>query len=256
MKIGLFSANAVGSEVARFFAESGQPPACLVLDARGDAALNAEIADNSGAAGGNIFYSDSLSRAETLAAIARLNLDLIILAWWPYIIRPEVIALARLGCLNFHPSYLPYNRGKHYNFWALVEGAPFGVTLHWVDEGIDSGDIAFQARIPTTWEDTGGTLYAKAQREIVRLFKERFAEISSGRIPRVPQEAGAGSFHRAAELDAASEIKLDESYTARRLLDLLRARTFPPHPGAWFVDGGERYEVRVEIRKVADVEKS
>jgi len=49
-------------------------------------------------------------------------------------------------------------------------------------------------------------------------------------------------------------IELDKAYKARELLDLLRARTFRPHPGAWFLENGERYEVRVEIKKANKTE--
>jgi methionyl-tRNA formyltransferase len=51
-------------------------------------------------------------------------------------------------------------------------------------------------------------------------------------------------------LDAASLIKLDELYSGRELINLLRARTFSGHPGCWFIDNGIRYEVSIEIRRV------
>jgi len=251
MKIALFATGIVGDEIAKFFGDNLDPLAGLVIDSKNPDGLNSRIVAHSGMVEpGRIFESDSLREAATLKTFADLQLDLIILAWWPYIIRTELIEIARLGCLNFHPSYLPYNRGKHYNFWAIVEEAPFGVTLHWVSGKVDCGDIAFQSRIDVSWEDTGATLYRKAQTEIVRLFKEKFAEIKQGHIPRVPQDLAKGSFHKGSELDEASKIELDKTYTVRELLNLLRARTFPPHPAAWFDDGGDRYEVRVEIGKV------
>jgi methionyl-tRNA formyltransferase len=251
MNIALFAASSVGYEVAKVFGENKEPLACLVLDAKNTREANLQIVESAGGmAEEKIFYSDSLYESQTLSALQSLDLDLIILAWWPYIIKDNLIRIPRRGCLNFHPSYLPYNRGKHYNFWAIVEEAPFGVSLHWVSEGIDDGDIAFQSRVETSWEDTGETLYHKAQREIIRLFKEKFSEITDGLIPRIPQDLSKGSFHLSKDLDEASKIDLDASYAARLLLNVLRARTFPPHPAAWFIDGGERYEVRVEIRKV------
>jgi methionyl-tRNA formyltransferase len=252
MKIALFAASAVGLEVAKIFNENGESPACLVLDSNNAGGFNSQIIERAGDIGAeNVFYSDHLYEDETLSALKKIDLDLIILAWWPYIIKSAALGIPRLGCLNFHPSYLPYNRGKHYNFWAIVEESPFGVSLHWITAGIDDGDIAFQRRIETTWEDTGASLFHKAQREIVALFAEKFAQITKGEIPRIPQELDRGSFHYGRELDAASRIDLDASCTARRLLNILRARTFPPHPAAWFVDEGEKYEVRVEIKKIS-----
>ena len=250
MKIALFASNVVGLEVAKFLGDRGEAPVCLVLDAKDPGGLNSEIiAKLRVADSARIFSSDSLRDTRTHEGLRALDIDLIILAWWPYIVGEDTLSIPRLGCLNFHPSLLPYNRGKNYNFWAIVERSPFGVTLHWVDRKVDCGDIAFQSSIQTTWEDTGETLYRKAQTEIVRLFKEKFPEIKAGRIPRLGQDLDQGSFHLARELDEASKIELDKSYTARNLLNELRARTFPPHPAAWFVDDDEKFEVRVEIKR-------
>lgn len=252
MNIALFAANAVGQEVAKIFNQHRESLVCLVLDSKNAGGANSGIIEQAGYVGAeHVFYSDQLYEEGTLSALRNLKLDLIILAWWPYIIKSELIGIPRLGCLNFHPSYLPYNRGKHYNFWALVEESPFGVSLHWITAGIDDGDIAFQKPIETSWEDTGASLFHKAQREIVGLFAEKFSEITRGEIPRIPQDLERGSFHFGKELEEASRIDLDASYTGRHLLNVLRARTFPPHPAAWFVDEGEKYEVRVEIKKIS-----
>ena len=251
MNIGLFASNVVGSKIAKFFGDNNKPLACLVLDSKDPSGLNAKIVADSGLKPpAPVFFSDSLNDPQTLEALRALGLDLVLLAWWPYIVRKELIDIPRLGCLNFHPSLLPYNRGKNYNFWAIVEQVPFGVTLHWTSEEVDCGDIAFQSPIETTWEDTGATLYRKAQDEIVRLFQEKWPEIKLGHIPRIPQDLNRGSFRLGRELDEASKIELDATYAARSLLNLLRARTFAPHPAARFVEGAETFEVRVEIRKV------
>lgn len=252
MNIALFVANRVGYEVAKFLGESKEPVACLVLDAKEDDERKKRIIEGSGIVDEKILYSDQLLADRTLSELREMKLDLIILAWWPYLIKSSLIGIPRLGCLNFHPSFLPFNRGRHYNFWTIVEDVPFGVTIHWVDEGIDSGDIAFQAVIEKSWEDTGETLYDKAQKEIVRLFKEKFAQIKEGRIPRIAQGHDKGSFHWAKELEPASMVNLERQYRARDLLNILRARTFPPHPGAWFVEDGSRYEVEIKIKRVSD----
>lgn len=177
--------------------------------------------------------------------------DLGILAWWPNIIKEPILNIAKFGFINFHPSYLPFNRGKHYNFWALVEQCPFGVSLHKVDKGIDTGDIISQQLISYDWEDNGETLYIKAQEEIVGLFKSTYPTIRNGNFDTTPQDLTVGSFHLASELDNASRIYLDEKYSARELLNLLRARTFKGHPSCWFEEiDGQKYEVRVQINKI------
>lgn len=172
------------------------------------------------------------------------------LAWWPWIIKEPLLSLPRQGFINTHPSFLPHNRGKHYNFWAIVEEAPYGASLHVVEPGIDCGDIVAQTRIPYDWEDTGESLYEKGTRELVRLFRETYPRIRKGEATRTPQPSGQGSFHLAEELESASSIELERRYRARDLLNQLRARTFPGHPACWFTDEqGREYEVRIEIKR-------
>jgi len=243
VKLALFAGGAVGEQIAAFLARERAEVVCVAV-AAGDPHAEAIAAH----------FPNRVIGAGDADALRASAPDLGVLAWWPHIVREPQLSIPRLGWLNFHPSLLPHNRGKHYNFWAIVEEAPFGVTLHWIDAGVDSGDIAFQRPLPVRWEDTGATLYEAAQKAMVALFEESWPAIRDGRIPRTPQPA-SGSFHRASELDAASRIDLEASYRARDLLNLLRARTFPPHPAAWFIDGGERYEVRVEIRKADDDER-
>jgi len=193
-----------------------------------------------------VFRSQAQIAAE-LAASPRFDLG--ILAWWPKLISPELMALAERGFINTHPSMLPYNRGKHYSFWALIEQAPFGVSLHYVEKGIDSGDVVVQQTIPYDWEDTGETLHVKAGQAMVELFKSAYPSLRNGTLQRVPQDLNKGSFHYANEIDAASRIELDRTYTARELLNRLAAQTFAGYPACRFEDCGETYEISVNIKR-------
>jgi methionyl-tRNA formyltransferase len=176
------------------------------------------------------------------------EVDYIILAWWPKIIGKEIIDFPKIGAINFHPSYLPFNRGKNYNFWTIVEKCKFGVSLHFVDEGIDSGDVIFQKEISKSWEDTGETLYVKAKSEMLALFKESYAKILNGEYVRIKQEKDAGSFHYEKELDKASILELDKTVKTEDILNLLRARTFPGKPSCSFIENDIKYEVRISIK--------
>jgi methionyl-tRNA formyltransferase len=182
--------------------------------------------------------------------IRTLQANIIILAWWPHMLTPDSLGLGQTVTLNLHPSLLPYGRGKDPNFWAIVEESPFGVTIHHVEATVDGGDIAFQREIPYGWDDTGKTLYEKASSAVLDLFRESYPRILSFDIPRLPQPRPGGSFHKRRELADRSLIALDRTYTAREILNLIRARTFEPHPACRFVDGNTIYEVRVMIRKV------
>ena len=209
---------------------------------------NNEIAEMAKSFGCRILYYEEITAQNAKEIFS--GVELIFLAWWPKIIPSYIIDTPKVGIVNFHPSFLPYNRGKNYNFWTIVENTPFGVTLHFVDEAIDSGDILFQTPIEKNWEDTGGTLYLKAQSAIILLFKNRYLDIIEGRYTRTKQDTSIGKVHYFKELDMASEINLDKYYNAKELFNLLRARTFEGKPGCFFLDDGKKYEVRVSIKEV------
>jgi methionyl-tRNA formyltransferase len=198
------------------------------------------------------FASDSAvpcTVIDTIDRVLDIEFDLGILAWWPSLVSKAILKIPRMGLINTHPSLLPYNRGKHYNFWAIVEQVPFGVSLHMVGNGIDDGPVIAQKEIEYGWEDTGETLYDKAQDAMVKLFINTYPYIRGLDFTTQPQDLTKGSFHWGKELDDASRISIEGRYIARDLLNMLRARTFEGHPACWFEDGGETYEVRVDIRR-------
>jgi methionyl-tRNA formyltransferase len=248
-RLGVFASGPVGYETVRFLCEAHPEDLCAVVLTE-DLDIGAKVR-TLGVPDSMILCSDTLYEAETVASLRSLRLDYVLLAWWPYIIRSPLFSIPAKGTLNFHPSYLPHNRGKHYNFWTLVEDTPFGVTIHFVDEGIDTGDIVFQKRIEKTWEDTGGSLYYKAQDAMISLFRDNYGALRSGAISRRPQRPEGGSFHYGRELEAASQIVADAEYTGRRLLNLIRARTFPPHPSCRLHLEEEAFNVTISIARGA-----
>jgi len=229
----------------------------LIEHHAGDLALVVTTADNdiaSLARSAGLDWAPFTSSQDLAARIAAdgLTFDLGLLAWWPSIIREPLLSLPAHGLVNTHPSLLPHNRGKHYNFWALVEQCPFGVSLHLVDAGVDTGDVLFQLPIAVDWTDTGGSLYRKATAGMISLVKQCYPSLRGLQFERQPQGREEGSFHRASELDAASRIDLDGTYRARDLFNLVRARTFPGHPACTFTDGPDTFEVRIDIKRKSE----
>lgn len=240
----VLASGEVGRRVCDLLRHRGLVPSVLVVD--GD-----ELGDAFAGESTRVVPWSALGDAGTLDELRRADLDVGILAWWPHVLSAEVLGLCRRGFLNLHPSLLPHGRGKDPNVWALVDGTPFGVTIHHAVPAVDAGPVAFQRELPVTWTDDGESLYRRAQDALVDLFAEHVDRIVTGDVPAIEQ-ADDRPAHRRAELDAATRIDLDEPIAPRRLLDVLRARTFPGHPGAWFEDRGDRYEVRITIERVED----
>lgn len=193
-------------------------------------------------------FVDSQQMSEAISKHG-LSPDIGLLLWWPKIIHEPLISLPKNGFVNTHPSFLPYNRGKHYSFWAIVEQVPFGVTLHFVDTGIDTGDIVAQTPISIDWTDTGQSLAERAREAMITLVKDTYPILKSGNIVRTPQLKDLGSFHRSQDIIDAIELKLDQSYTVHELLNLLRAKTFEGLPGCWFEHRGRFFEISISIKE-------
>ena len=247
-KLVLFADKKVGCECTRFLLEEySDLVGLIVLMDRNNSVYDVlkeyDYPDES-----VLCWSDLSQDKKTVNSIVSYKPDMFILAWWPKLLKSNLINIPHLGCLNFHPSLLPYNQGKHPNFWSIVEETPFGVTLHFIDEKVDQGQIVFQQEIPYDWEDSGESLYRRSIESIVLLFKEKFHLLKSG-IYEKKKPSVMGTFHYAKEIDPASEIDLEKEYKAKELLNLLRARTFPPYPSCYFYDNDERYCVTVSIKK-------
>lgn len=177
------------------------------------------------------------------------DIDLVFLTWWPSIIKKEAIDSARKGWVNIHPSMLPYNRGKHPYYWSIIDGTPFGVTIHFIDPGTDTGEILFQEEISVEITDTGESLYQKADDLCLKLFKEKFPLIVNGDYRARKQDDSIATMHYAKDIASHSHIDLEQSYTAKDLINIIRGRTFFAGDSAFFYHDGEKYHIRVSIDK-------
>jgi methionyl-tRNA formyltransferase len=202
-----------------------------------------------------IFDSSNINRVETISSIRALQPSIGITVFFGYIISKDLLSLFPKGCINIHPSFLPYNRGAYPNVWSIVDGTLAGATLHYVDCGLDSGDIIAQKKVPVEPIDTGESLYHKLESMCVELFKEIWPMIRKGNAPRIPQMDRDGNSHRIRDVEMIDRIELDQSYKARQLIDIIRARSFPPYPGAYFMEGNRKVFMRLQLIFEEDLEK-
>lgn len=130
------------------------------------------------------------------------DVEFIVSYGYRYIIPKAIIEYVQGRAINLHISYLPYSRGAHPIVWSIVEGSPLGVTIHIIDEHLDTGDILCQ-RLSSFNPDmeTFATCHSLLSQEIEELFTENWLDIRSGLIPMFAQD-GPGTYHRSTELNA------------------------------------------------------
>ena len=182
-----------------------------------------------------------------------LQLDYLLSVHFPYIIPRAVLDTPRVGALNLHPAFLPFNRGWHTPSWAILEDTPYGATLHWIDEGMDTGAIALQRAIRVHAADTADTLYSRVLAAEIELLREAIPLLKSYSLPIVPQE-GQGTEHRKSDLHRMRRLDLDQRLPVREVLRQLRALTTnQDDEAAWFELDGQRYLVQISVRRDCSV---
>jgi methionyl-tRNA formyltransferase len=124
--------------------------------------------------------------------------------------------------VNLHISLLPWNRGADPNVWSHLEETPCGVSVHEIDQGVDTGPILAQAAMHFNDSDTLAGSYDALQQAVQALLREAWPRLRDGRLPARPQ-MGRGSRHLAAEFMAVRERLLGAEGWEVRIGDL-RAR--------------------------------
>lgn len=115
------------------------------------------------------------------------------------------IAVLPWRIVNLHISYLPWNRGADPNLWSVLEGSPTGVSIHFVDAGLDTGDLIAQRQVAVLANDTLATSYARLSRALEDLFRDVWPDLRAGRALGHPQPDG-GSVHRLRDRERVAHL--------------------------------------------------
>lgn len=171
----------------------------------------------------------TLKAPEVRDEFVSYNADLAILAFVTQIVPAQVFSVPRLGSVCFHPSLLPKYRGASAINWALINGeTTTGVTLFWVDQGIDTGPILLQKEVAVEPDDTTGSLYFN---KIFPLGVDAIGEavdlIEAGNPPRIVQDESKATYDPPCRDEHA---KIDWSKPAEQVYNLIRG--CDPQPGA------------------------
>lgn len=138
------------------------------------------------------------------------DVDFIVSFGYRHIISKPVLDYLPDRVINLHISYLPWNRGADPNLWSFLEDTPKGVTIHYMDEEIDTGDIIAQEIVSMDEEnDTLATSYRKLETHMIALFEETWPDIAANNVNRLKQ-SGQGSFHKTADKGKYEHLLVDK----------------------------------------------
>lgn len=178
--------------------------------------------------------------AETIDLVEQAEPDVIVVNSWYTWMPPELYTMPRHGTLNLHDSLLPKFTGFSPVLWALISGeSEFGLTVHRMDEQLDTGDILVQHSLPIGPTATGTELVEAGMELIPGALHEALNALESGTAMWRPQnKADRSYFHKRSERDG----RVDWAWPAVDLERFVRALS-EPYPRAFSFYRGERVEI-------------
>ncbi len=180
-------------------------------------------------AGVKVLQPERIRAGEGLSDISELNPDLIVVMAYGQILPRSVLELPRYGCVNVHASLLPRHRGASCIQAAIAAGdAESGISIIYMTEELDAGDIIAKAAIPLRPDDTGGVLHDRLAEFAPAILRECVRRVVGGNGSRKPQDESlatySGRLHRG---DGELNWALPAQEVERRI------RAYDPWPGSF-----------------------
>jgi methionyl-tRNA formyltransferase len=225
-----------GEEIAGVFC----PP-----DKRGEQL--AALAERSGIP---LFRPTRMKDPQVKEAYRKLKPDLVMLAFVTDIIPENLLNIPSVGTICYHPSLLARHRGASGINWAIIQGdTRTGLTILWVDKGIDTGPILLQKEVKIRSDDTTGSLYFNTLFPMgVEAMVEAVDLIKKGKAPRIVQDESKATYEPPCD-DRVAAIDLKK--TTMELYNFVRG--CDPQPGAYAIVKGKRvrfYEASYKVEPI------
>lgn len=175
----------------------------------------------------------------------KLKPELAILAFVTDIIPEKLLNVPSLGTICYHPSILPRHRGASAINWAIIQGdTRTGLTILWVDQGIDTGPILLQKEVEIGPDETAGSIYFNTLFPMgIDAIIEAVELIKTGKAPRIPQDESKATYEPPCD-DRVASMSFDKSI--KDIYNLIRG--CDPQPGAYTTFKGKRirfYEAKM-----------
>lgn len=181
-----------------------------------------------------------LKSSEAVEWVRSRKPDLLVLAFVTQFVPKEMIESSTHGGINYHPSLLPKYRGGSAINWAIIEGeTETGVTIHFIDEGVDTGPVILQEKVDIGPEDTVKSLYFNKLYPLgIKLIADAVRLIREGKACPVQQDPAHASYQPVIK---ESDVVIEWTRPAQKIYDLIRGSN--PSPGAATYFRGEKLKI-------------
>jgi methionyl-tRNA formyltransferase len=191
----------------------------------------------------NIYQPTKIGAEGSLAQLRYLHPDVIVVAAYGQILTRDLLLLPKYGCLNLHASLLPKYRGASPIHAAIAAGEKqSGMTIMWMDEGLDTGDILLQEAVTLRRHETAATLHDRLAKIGAEALLKALPLVETGQAPRVPQDASRATLTKKLRKD---DGHIDWARPQRQIDAHIRAMTPWPSAYAWLPHGNERRMLKI-----------
>jgi methionyl-tRNA formyltransferase len=186
-----------------------------------------------------VLQPEKLRQSDSVEALRALRPDLIVTAAYGQILPKSVLELPKHGCINIHASLLPKYRGGAPIHYAVMRGeSETGVTIMYMAEGLDTGDMISKVTLPIEDTDTTGTLFEKLSISGAELLRRTLPDLLAGRIQAIPQKDEEAIYSPNIKRE---DEWIDWSRPAAVIFNQIRGLN--PFPGAYTSWNGENMKV-------------
>jgi methionyl-tRNA formyltransferase len=181
-----------------------------------------------------VYQPIKVKEPEFLEQVEKLQPDVIVVAAFGQILPKVLLDIPKNGCINVHASLLPKYRGAAPIQYSVIDGEKeTGITIMYMDVGLDTGDIILQDVVPISPEETGGSLFDKMAEQGAASIITALKQIEAGEVRRIPQDNEKATYVKMINKEMG---RLDFSKPALQLERLIRGLN--PWPSAYtFLDG-------------------
>lgn len=190
----------------------------------------------------------NINSKEFIQSVKKYNCDLFVSMSFNQIFKSEILNLSKFKTINCHAGKLPKYRGRNILNWVLInDEKEFGITVHYMDEGIDTGDIILQKTFCIKDDSTYETLLEVAYKECANILYEAICMFKKG-APKGIKQSGIGFY--CSQRKVGDEI-LDWNQNSRDIFNFVRAICSPGPMARAFIAGKE-----MKINKVIELKKA
>ncbi len=233
LRVLLVAEEAAGVHALRLLAESAHQVVAVLTSDRGAAGDQATVRGVATRLGCRVWSLARLKESDFAETLRQEEVDLLLNVHALHVLPAAVVAAPRVGSFNLHPGPLPQYAGLNAPSWAIYHGErTHAVTVHWMDAGIDTGRVAYEAEMEVRAEDTGFTLSARCVRLGVPLLRNLLeaAAAEPEAVPRLPQREGRRRYYGR---EVPHDGKVPWNEPAARVVDFIRACDYLPFASPW-----------------------